>query len=243
MLDYPGQVAAICFFQGCQWRCPFCHNPSLVLPDYFKHKKALIKTGTTFRHYLSQRRGLIDAVVVSGGEPLLQDDLLPFLEQLKESGFLVKLDTNGLLPNCLAQVIKNNLVDYVALDYKNCLQGLAKTTGTSCPQAEDNYLAWQQSLALLNASSLDFSLRTTVVKELHPQVFLEAMAYDLKTFGLRPGASWFWQSFQRKAPVLADFYLAPGRLKHLSAYRLEELSALLGRAKEVAAPVSIKNAC
>ena len=242
MLDYPGQLAAICFFQGCQLRCPFCYNPGLVLPELFVEKKEQLKTSREFFAYLAQRRGLIDAVVLSGGEPLFQNKLLPLLKQIKESGFLVKLDTNGLLPGVLAKILGNGLVDYVALDYKNCPEGLPEATGTLSAQAMKNYQSWGKSLALLNSSAVQFELRTTVVKELHPPLYLEKMAEALKNFDLKTKTPWFWQSFERQGPLLADYTKAGCGKTKLTAYSPTELKRLVSEIKSIAVDLHLREA-
>ena len=242
MLDYPGQLAAICFFQGCQLRCPFCHNPGLVLPKLFTGERELAETSQAFFAYLHQRRGLVDAVVLSGGEPLLQINLLPLLKQLKKSGFLVKLDTNGLLPGVLAQILRKGLADYVALDYKNCPEGLPEATGTFAAQAVKNYRAWGKSLALLNSSAVQFELRTTVVKELHPPFYLEKMAEALKNFDLKTKTPWFWQSLARQGPLLADYTKAGCGKTKLTAYSPAELKRLVSEMKSIAVDLHLREA-
>ncbi len=242
LLDFPGKVAALCFFQGCQLRCPYCHNPGMVLPGFFKKEAEINKTTEGFFNYLDRRKGLLDGVVVSGGEPLMQDGLMQFLRKLKENGFLVKLDTNGLLPQRLAEVIQNELVDHVALDYKNCLDGWAETTGVKNLQAaENNYLAWQQSLDILNCFGVDYELRTTVVKELHPRHYLYQMANDLRRLNLKPATTWFLQRFQNKPAVLADYEPFYNNKKSLTAYSPGEMILLADYIKSSTAEVRLRN--
>ena len=113
MLDYPGKVACTIFTYGCNFRCPFCHNATLVIDE------ANLFTKEEILSYINKRKGILDGVCVSGGEPLLQPDIIDFLKELKASGLLVKLDTNGSYPERLQEIIDLGLVDYVAIDIKN----------------------------------------------------------------------------------------------------------------------------
>ena len=115
LVDFPGKVAATVFTGGCDLRCPFCHNAPLVLPG--RGTSALDAGGVL--DFLASRRGLLDGVVLSGGEPLLQPDAADFLAEVKAMGFAVKLDTNGCHPDALADILDRRLADYVAMDIKN----------------------------------------------------------------------------------------------------------------------------
>ncbi|MDD4309727.1 MAG: anaerobic ribonucleoside-triphosphate reductase activating protein [Candidatus Cloacimonetes bacterium] len=117
LLDYPGELSAIVFTQGCNFRCPYCHNPELVDPPQFKN---LLDTEAVLR-FLYRRRKKLSAVVISGGEPTLQEDLIPFVKLLKAMRFKVKLDTNGSLPDVLQRIIDTELVDFFAMDLKSPL--------------------------------------------------------------------------------------------------------------------------
>ncbi len=242
LLDFPGKVAALCFFQGCQLRCPYCHNPSLVLPGLFSKKAVTERTTEEFFDYLNRRKGLLDGVVVSGGEPLMQNELPQFLLKLKEDGFAVKLDTNGLLPQRLSELINYKLVDHVALDYKNCLAGWAKTTGEHDRQkAHNNYLAWQQSLELLKSSPVNYELRTTVVKELHPLQHLHQMANHLRKLNLKPHTPWFLQRYNNISPVLEDFVQTPLKKISLTAYSPDEMISLANYINSGTTEVRLRN--
>ncbi len=113
MLDYPGKVACTIFTYGCNFRCPFCHNASLVTdkPEFFSEDEVL--------SYLTKRAGVLDGVCISGGEPLLQSDIFEFIKKVKDKGLLVKLDTNGSFPEKLKYAMDEKLIDYVAMDIKN----------------------------------------------------------------------------------------------------------------------------
>jgi len=158
LLDYPGKVACTVFLQGCNYRCPFCHNSDL-LPG----KAEPLMDSDGFLAFLEKRRGLLDAVCVSGGEPTLQPELERFLARIKAMGYAVKLDTNGSRPDVLKALAEKGLVDYVAMDVKNSPGRYAETVGL--PQMDLS--ATEESLRFLIASDVDYELRTTVVEQLH----------------------------------------------------------------------------
>ena len=160
MVDFPGKLAATVFTGGCNLRCPFCHNALLVNrlaenPETHSVEEIL--------DFLKRRKGLLDGVVLSGGEPLMQNDAAEFLEQVRSLGYAVKLDTNGCYPEELEEILKRKLVDYVAMDIKNSREKYGATVGI--PGFDVTPI--EQSAALLKNSGIDFEFRTTVVKEFH----------------------------------------------------------------------------
>jgi len=166
LLDFPGKVACTVFTGGCNLRCPFCHNGSLVRAPG-AHENALEEVLA----YLRKRRGLLDAVCISGGEPLLQPDLAAFILQLKEMGYLVKLDTNGALPQVLQPLLTAGLPDYVAMDVKSSPAGYPLATGIAADAS-----AFLQSIELIRQSGIPHEFRTTVVKGIHKEQDLVAIA-------------------------------------------------------------------
>lgn len=157
IIDYPGKIAATVFTGGCNFRCPFCHNASLVLntngiPNISEEE---------FFDFLTRRKGLLDGICITGGEPLLQGEISKFISKVKEHGFSVKLDTNGSFPSKLKQLVKNGLIDYVAMDIKNSPAGYAKTTGTT----GEILSKINESVAFLLADHIEYEFRTTVVKD------------------------------------------------------------------------------
>lgn len=152
LLDYPGQLAAIVFTQGCNFRCPYCHNPALVDPKRFG---AALDTETVLR-FLYRRRKKLGAVVVSGGEPTLQDDLIPFLRLLKAMRFKIKLDTNGSLPDKLEEIAANGLVDYYAMDIKAPLNLYQIVT---CTYIKPGTV--QQSMDVIRRAGVSYEFRST----------------------------------------------------------------------------------
>ncbi|MBO5316342.1 MAG: anaerobic ribonucleoside-triphosphate reductase activating protein [Clostridia bacterium] len=159
LLDYPGVIAATVFLGGCNLRCPFCHNASLVLPE--KYGETI--SDTDFFAFLDSRRERLQGICVSGGEPTLYPQLEEFIREIKDRGFLVKLDTNGTRPEVLRRLVENKLLDYVAMDIKNSPLRYGETVGITdfdpTPIAE--------SAAILMNGKTDFEFRTTVVRELH----------------------------------------------------------------------------
>ena len=158
LLDYPGKVACTLFTVGCNLRCPFCHNASLVTHP----QDAGYVTDDELFSFLKKRVGVLDGICVTGGEPTLQKDLPEFLEKLKALGYYVKLDTNGTNPRLLKSLIDEGLVDYVAVDIKNSPEKYALTAG-----GIDVLDKVEQTVSLLLSSSVDYEFRTTVVKDLH----------------------------------------------------------------------------
>ncbi|MFH1879694.1 MAG: anaerobic ribonucleoside-triphosphate reductase activating protein, partial [Bacillota bacterium] len=159
LLDYPGKIAATVFLGGCNFRCPYCHNASLVEPG----RQAQEIAEDEFFAFLQKRKGLLDGVCVSGGEPLVQDGLEPFFQRIKDLGFLVKLDTNGSYPGKLRQLAGGGLIDYVAMDIKNSPAKYAATAGIAGDVLPDV----RESVAYLLAGSAAYEFRTTVVKTMH----------------------------------------------------------------------------
>ena len=165
MLDYPGKIACILFTHGCNLRCPFCHNATLVTEGCEPVAPDEILS------YIRKRRGVLDGVVVSGGEPLLQPDILDFLRRLKAEGLPVKLDTNGSFPARLKTAVSEGLVDYVAMDIKNSKDKYPVTVGIPTLSLANV----EESVAFLLEGHVDYEFRTTVVHELHTEEDMRAI--------------------------------------------------------------------
>lgn len=157
LLDYPGQVACTVFTGGCNFRCPYCHNASLVLPERMGGE-----TEDVLR-FLEKRRGVLEGVAVSGGEPLMQPDIADFLRAVRTMGYKIKLDTNGSLPDRLCAVVEAGLVDCVAMDIKNAPERYAETAGV----AALDLAAVARSKDYLLSGAVDCEFRTTLVRGLH----------------------------------------------------------------------------
>lgn len=165
LLDYPEHTACTVFTAGCNFRCPFCHNASLVVDI---PKEASISEEEFFL-FLEKRVGILDGVCVSGGEPLLQSDIEAFVKKIKDMGFAVKLDTNGSFPNKLIYLVEQGLVDYVAMDIKNSSDTYALTAGTQTL----NLASVQKSVSYLKEGHVLYEFRTTVVKHYHSKESFE----------------------------------------------------------------------
>lgn len=221
LLDYPGLMACLIFTGACNYRCPFCHNASLVLDP---NSQPAISAEEIFT-FLQSRKGILEGVCITGGEPTLQADLPDFIRKIKAMGFRVKLDTNGSRPGILKALLDENLLDYVAMDIKNAPSkylstiGLPKTqnsiasaedTDTSAKDALcgfDNLItdSVRQSAELLMQSDIPYEFRTTVVKELHSKD-------DLITIGkwLNGARAYYLQAFRDSETLvgagLGDFH-------------------------------------
>jgi len=155
LIDYPGKLCAIVFTQGCNFRCPYCHNSDLVEPEKFG-KTMPEKNALSF---LEKRKGKLDAVSITGGEPTLQKDLVDFIRKVKEMGFLVKLDTNGSDPEKVDFLVKEKLIDYVSMDVKSPPEKYKKVSGSDIDIEKI-----KRTLEIIKESGLDYEFRTTLVK-------------------------------------------------------------------------------
>lgn len=159
MVDYPGKLAATVFTGGCNLRCPFCHNALLVTR---LNESPRLDTDEVLA-FLRSRRSLLDAVVLSGGEPLLQPEAADFLATVKDMGYLVKLDTNGCYPDALEEILSKRFVDYVAMDIKNSREKYSLTVGVP----NFDLAPIDESIRLIRESGIDYEFRTTAVRQFH----------------------------------------------------------------------------
>jgi pyruvate formate lyase activating enzyme len=165
LIDYPGKIAAVVFTQGCNFRCGYCHNPQLVLPELFLERPELVPLNII--SYLEGHKNWLDGVVVTGGEPTIHKDLPEFLKELKDLGYSIKLDTNGSNPYMLERIVKEKLADYIAMDIKIPLEdgSYAKIIGISnVDEITENILA---SVLILKSSKIDGEFRTTSIPGIH----------------------------------------------------------------------------
>lgn len=164
LIDYPGKIGAIVFTQGCNFRCPYCHNPELVDPGQFG---PLIPEEDVFA-FLEKRRGKVEAVTVTGGEPTIQEHLDRFLLTVRQMGYLIKLDTNGSRPDILEKLLRKGVVDYLAMDVKGPFFKYSRIAGVNVSEA-----AIRKSIDLITASGINHEFRTTIVRsQLDPQDLL-----------------------------------------------------------------------
>lgn len=195
LLDYPEHVAATVFTGGCNFKCPFCHNGELVQsPDGL----AVIPAEEVLA-FLKKRSGVLSGVCITGGEPTLQPDLLDFIREIKEIGLLVKLDTNGYRPQVLREILKVGLLDYVAMDIKNCREKYELTAGSEGLEVS----LIEESVQLLKGSGIPYEFRTTVVRELHE-------AEDFVKIGawLEGAKAYFLQAYRDNENVIREGFHA-----------------------------------
>jgi len=204
LLDYPGKVACTVFLGGCNFRCPFCHNSQLIGDaDTLMEEEELLD-------FLQKRKGLLDGVCITGGEPTLQKALPELLAKIKGMGYLVKLDTNGYRPEILQALLENGLVDYVAMDVKNDPAGYARTAGVTGLQISKI----EQSLRLLLSGKVDYELRTTLVEPLHDETSILGIRQWLEQLGEgKKVRRYFLQPFVDRDTVLFSDLKAPETAK------------------------------
>lgn len=209
LLDYPEKVACTVFTGGCNFRCPFCQNGNLVLRP---EGEIRIPTEEVLA-FLKKRRGILEGVCVTGGEPTLQFDLMGFLTDVKELGYSTKLDTNGYRPGILRQLVEEGLVDYVAMDLKNAPDRYARTCGI---REEDFYLEnILESAAYLMEEKVDYEFRTTVMKELH-----DAESFEKIGTWIAGAKNYYLQAYRDSEAILQKM---EGQSPSFSSYTLEEL--------------------
>jgi pyruvate formate lyase activating enzyme len=171
LLDYPEHVAATVFLNGCDFRCPYCHNFELV------DGRALpIMEEAEFFSFLEKRKGILDGIAISGGEPCLHKDLPEFIKRIREYGYKIKLDTNGYHPDMLSGLIQEGLVDYIAMDIKNSFDKYGITVGA--PNLDTEPV--RRSIDILMNSSIEYEFRTTVIKEYHEEKDFEKIGEMIK---------------------------------------------------------------
>lgn len=189
LIDYPGRLAATVFLIGCNFRCPFCYSAELVLPD--KIKKQPRVSQKEFFSFLRERKGLLEAITVCGGEPSLNKDLPVFIRKIKKLGYLVKLDTNGSNPGMLKRIIKEKLVDYVAMDIKATKENYGKVVGKSV-----NVGDIEKSIEILKQNKVDYEFRTTIVPTIHSK---EDIIKIVKW--ISPTKKYYLQSFRAEKTI------------------------------------------
>ena len=209
LLDFPEKMACTVFTFGCNLRCPFCHNASLVLTE--RADDTLIPEEEFFS-FLQKRRGILEGVCITGGEPTLQPDLPTFIRKIRDLGFAVKLDTNGARPAVLRALLDEGLLDYVAMDVKNSLSKYPETVGL--PTFDTTSI--EESMNILMEGRIPFEFRTTLVKGLHTPESVAEMGARLAG-----GERFFLQTFEDSGDLIA------GEGDRLSAFTPTETEELL----------------
>lgn len=220
LLDYPEVMSCIVFTDGCNFRCPFCHNAPLVVADADAPAETL--TEEEVFAFLEKRKNLLDGVVITGGEPLIQPDIEGFIRRVRDLGYKVKLDTNGSFPARLTRLMDEKLVDYVAMDIKNSPARYRETAGVNA-----NLAAVEESARLLLGGAVDYEFRTTVVKPL----------FDTQSFrdigeSIRGAKRYFLQKFKDSGNLIAG--------EGLSAYSDDEMRDFLSVVREYVPSASLR---
>ncbi|MDL2287673.1 anaerobic ribonucleoside-triphosphate reductase activating protein [Eubacteriales bacterium OttesenSCG-928-G02] len=218
LLDFPEKIACTVFTVGCNFKCPFCHNASFIQSgariNYIESDEVL--------SFLNTRKGLLDGVCISGGEPLIHQDLEDFIRQVRQMGFLVKLDTNGSFPEKLKKLVSENLIDYVAMDIKNTIKKYPVTADISNCNIEDI----KQSVDFLLSGAVPYEFRTTIVRELHK-------AEDVLNIAewISGAKRYYLQGFVDSENVLQG---------GLSSYSPEEMQEILQKVKKILPAAEIR---
>lgn len=210
LLDYPGHLAATVFTGGCNFRCPFCHNKDLVLNS---KSQPLIPEEEVLAH-LRKRKGILEGICITGGEPTLQPDLWDFIRKVRELGYLVKLDTNGYRPEALGELLAAGMLDYVAMDVKASPERYGMAAG--CPSVEFSRI--KESISLLKQGKIPYEFRTTVVKGIHTKEEFEEIGKLLE------GSSvYYLQAFRENENVIGEGF---------EAFSKEEMEAMAETARK-----------
>ena len=221
LLDYPGRVACTVFLNGCNFRCPYCHNAELLEGDIEP-----VMSVAELLAFLKKRQGILEGVCITGGEPTLHPELPQLLRSIRALGYGVKLDTNGYRPEVLGALLEDKLVDYVAMDLKNGPAAYGETVGLRAVQLE----RIGESIRLLQESGVDFELRTTVVKPLHTaETIMEMARWLSQSTNSKPIPRLFVQPFVDRDTV------AVGGLSAPEGAELEQFREILSACAEAVA--------
>jgi len=190
LIDYPGRIAATVFLLGCNFRCPFCYSSELVLPEKMAEQPKIAEKA--FFDFLKERQGLLEGVVICGGEPTIHKDLPDFIKRIKDLGFLLKLDTNGSNPEMLRELMQDGLVDYVAMDIKAPL-GAKYDLVTGVKVDLDKI---KESIEIIKGSGVDYEFRSTIVPSIHSKEDVIQMAKDIS-----PAKKYYLQNFRGEKTI------------------------------------------
>jgi pyruvate formate lyase activating enzyme len=216
LIDFPEHIAAVVFLQSCNFRCRFCYNTTLVLPNEEENPHFLSEED--FFLFLKDRIKKLDGVVISGGEPTLQKDLKDFIVKIKEMGFKVKLDTNGSRPDVLKELLKDNLIDYIAMDFKASFDKYEEIIGV-----EIDLTRIKESINIIKKSEIPYEFRTTLIPGIHKEEDIIKMAKELGKVD-----KWFIQKFK------SDIDLIDENLKNKETFSDQELHEIAKKIREIA---------
>jgi pyruvate formate lyase activating enzyme len=212
LIDYPGKIATTVFTVGCSFHCPFCHNPELV---DIRNSTVNSKLEKEFFEFLKKRKGKLEGVCITGGEPTIQPDLINFIKKIKKLGFKIKLDSNGSRPDVLKKLLDAKLLDFVAMDIKNSLQKYNNTIGNKVDTERIKL-----SVDLIRNSQLPYEFRTTVVPGLHTEKDFN----DISKW-LQGAESYYLQEYR-------EFRILDPRLKKKTKGKKIDLEKILGNIKK-----------
>jgi len=193
LIDYLGKISSTVFLIGCNFRCPFCYSPELVLPE--KIKKQIGISEKNFFTFLKEKKGLLEAVTICGGEPTTNKDLPDFIKKIKKLGYLVKIDTNGSNPLMLKDLIKKKLIDYVAMDIKAPIENQKYDRATG---VKVNLKNIEESVRILKQNKVDFEFRSTIVPGIHTKEDVIKIAKWIEG----PKVKFYLQNFNTTKPLL-----------------------------------------
>ena len=191
LIDYPGKIACTVFLIGCNFRCPFCYSSELVLPEKIKNQPIISEKDLFV--FLKERQELLDGLVICGGEPTINKDLLEFAEKVKKLGYLIKLDTNGSCPEMIKKIIDRKLIDYIAMDIKAPLE---KEKYEKAIGGKVNLNKIKKAVEIIKKSGIDYEFRTTVVPGIHSKKDIIQIAQELS-----PAKRFYLQSFRSEKTI------------------------------------------
>jgi len=211
LVDYPGKVAATVFAVGCNFRCPYCHNPELVLPELIKKQPKI--TEKEILDFLKKRQELLEGLCITGGEPTIQSDLIDFIKKVKDLGFLIKLDTNGSCPNILNNLIEEKLIDYVAMDIKS-----PKEKYKIFSEDENIIEKIDKSIEILKKDKIDYEFRTTLVSDILDEKDILAIVEWIKS-----APNYYLQRFKKDKVLDEKFKNAQPWTEHRTKQLLKKI--------------------
>jgi len=205
LIEYPGKISAVIFLGGCNFRCPFCHVPTLVLPELIETQNEISQEETL--SFLEKRKTFLEAVSITGGEPTLNKDLPDFIKKIKSLGFLVQLETNGTNPGMLRKLIEEKLIDYAAMDIKHRLDSFEKHNEiTGFKLTKELFENIKESIKILLSNKIDYQFRTTLIKEFHKKEDILEICKEIQ--GVRV---YYLQNYQKENKTISDNIFTPFR--------------------------------
>ncbi len=227
LIDYPNKIACTIFLFGCNFRCGFCHNPNLVIPE--KENKPILKEEVL--DFLKKRKPYLDGVCITGGEPLINNSLPGFIEQIKKLGYSVKIDTNGTNPEMISELIERKLVDYIAMDIKTY-----KEDYYTLINSETDMEKIEKSIKIIVGSNIDYEFRTTCILGYHPKEAIEKMGQWIVVLTGKKPKKYFIQNFISRTGGLVD-----DKFSNIEELPREELEILKRTAENYFEKVEIRN--